>query len=194
MIRRPASRSNAPRPRRGWTLVLGLATAAASVAAADAAPAAAVVSADGIGPLRLGTALDDAARRTVPLDPAAAMIGPGCDERDQVSVVLEVAGQPMSVMAMADARGRIEEILGAVAANAGLALADEAACEAHGAGFAARLGPALGTARALPVQRKPVSIEFAFQFSGGARIVSRWFAGGRSCDLLLQFGGRGSQH
>lgn len=175
-------------------IALSLATAAASVAAADATPAAAVVSADGIGPLRLGAPLDDASRRTVPLDPAAAMIGPGCDERDQVSVVLEVAGQPMSVMAMADARGRIEEILGALAGNAGLALADEAACEAHGAEFAARLGPALGTARALPIQRKPVSIEFAFQFSGGARIVSRWFAGGRSCDLLLQFGGRGSQH
>ncbi|MHB1372310.1 MAG: hypothetical protein ACYCWL_00290 [Thauera sp.] len=193
MIRLPASRSSSPRSCRSWLLALSLVTAAVSAAAADAATAAAKVSADGIGPLRLGAALDEAARRTVPLDPAAAMIGPGCDERDQVSVVLELAGQAMSVMAMADARGRIEEILATPAGNAGLALADEAACQAHGAGFAARLGSALGTAHALPVERKPVSVEFAFQFSDGARVVSRWFAGGRSCDLLLHFGGRDSQ-
>jgi len=193
MIRLTALRSIPSCARRRWLLTLGLAAAAATLAAPGVVPVTAKVLADGIGPLRLGVALGDAARRTVPLDPAAAMIGPGCDERDQVSVVLELAGQAMSVMAMADARGRIEEILATPAGNAGLALADEAACQAHGAGFAARLGSALGTAHALPVERKPVSVEFAFQFSDGARVVSRWFAGGRSCDLLLHFGGRDSQ-
>jgi hypothetical protein len=46
------------------------------------------------------------------------------------------------------------------------------------------------------VQHKPVSTEFSFVFEGQAgartRVVSRWFAGGQTCDLLLNFGGRGA--
>lgn len=193
MIRLTALRSSPSCARRRWLLTLGLAAAAATLAAPGVVPVTAKVLADGIGPLRLGVALGDAARRTVPLDPAAAMIGPGCDERDQVSVVLEFAGQPMSVMAMADGLGRIEEILAVPAAHAGVSLASASACRAYGAEFAARLESQLGTARMLPVEHRPVSSEFPFLFSGGARLVSRWFAGGRSCDLLLRFGGRDSQ-
>ncbi len=161
-------------------------------------PVAVQVSPRGIGPLVLGVPLREAAQRAMPLDAAAAMVGPGCDERDQVSVVLHVADTPMSVMAMADAQGRIEEILATPAGNAGVTLADADACRVHGADFAARLAPALGAPQPWSVQDKPVSTEFSFAFEtrdhgrNAARVVSRWFAGGRSCDLLLRFGGRGA--
>ena len=170
----------------GCVGLVGLLLALASTAVAAAPPADVRLSARGIGPLVLG----------VPLDPAAAMIGPGCDERDQITVVLQVAGQAMSVMAMANARGHIEEILATPAGNAGVRLADAEACHAHGADFAAGLAATLGPMQAWSVQHKPVSTEFTFVPAGeaagrdGARVVARWFAGGRTCDLLLQFGGR----
>jgi hypothetical protein len=180
----------------GCVGLVGLLLALASTAVAAAPPADVRLSARGIGPLVLGVPLVEASRQTVPLDPAAAMIGPGCDERDQITVVLQVAGQAMSVMAMANARGHIEEILATPAGNAGVRLADAEACHAHGADFAAGLAATLGPMQAWSVQHKPVSIEFTFFAAGatpargGARVVSRWFAGGRTCDLLLQFGGR----
>lgn len=161
-------------------------------------PVAVQASPRGIGPLVLGVPLREAAQRAMPLDAAAAMLGPGCDERDQVNVVLHVTGTPMSVMAMADAQGRIEEILATPVGNAGVTLADADACRVHGADFAARLAPALGAPQPWSVQDKPVSTEFSFAFEtrdhgrNAARVVSRWFAGGRSCDLLLRFGGRGA--
>lgn len=180
----------------GCVGLVGLLLALASTAVAAAPPADVRLSARGIGPLVLGVPLVEASRQTVPLDPAAAMIGPGCDERDQITVVLQVAGQAMSVMAMANARGHIEEILATPAGNAGIRLADAEACRAHGADFAAGLAATLGPMQAWSVQHKPVSTEFIFVAvgetpgRGGARVVSRWFAGGRTCDLLLQFGGR----
>ena len=176
--------------------LVGLALALTGAEVAAAAPVEVQVSARGIGPLVLGVPLAEASRQTVPLDPAAAMIGPGCDEREQITVVLQVAGQAMSVMAMANARGHIEEILATPAGNAGVRLADAEACHAHGADFAAGLAATLGPMQAWSVQHKPVSTEFTFVAAGatpargGARVVSRWFAGGRTCDLLLQFGGR----
>ena len=176
--------------------LLGLALASTALALAAPPSASVQLSARGIGPLVLGVSLVEASRQTVPLDPAAAMVGPGCDERDQIAVVLEVAGQPMSVMAMADTQGRIEEILATPAGNAGVRLADAEACRAYGADFAASLAATLGAMQAWSVQHKPVSTEFTFlpaersANGGGPRVVSRWFAGGRTCDLLLQFGGR----
>ena len=180
----------------GCVGLVGLLLALASTAVAAAPPADVRLSARGIGPLVLGVPLVEASRQTVPLDPAAAMIGPGCDERDQITVVLQVTGQAMSVMAMANARGHIEEILATPAGNAGVRLADAEACHAHGADFAAGLAATLGPMQAWSVQHKPVSTEFTFVAAGatpargGVRVVSRWFAGGRTCDLLLQFGGR----
>ena len=62
--------------------------------------------------------------------------------------------------------------------------------------FAAGLAATLGPMQAWSVQHKPVSTEFIFVAAGdtpgrgGARVVSRWFAGGRTCDLLRQFGRR----
>ena len=184
-------------PFASRVVLVGLVLAALTgTAGAAAAPVEVQVSARGIGPLVLGVPLAEASRQTVPLDPAAAMIGPGCDEREQITVVLQVAGQAMSVMAMADSQGRIEEILATPAGNAGVTLADADACRAHGADFAAGLAATLGPMTAWSVQHKPVSTEFTFVSAGetrgraGARVVSRWFAGGRTCDLLLQFGGR----
>lgn len=186
----------APRGQGHVALVASVALALSSLAAATPPTVEVQVSARGIGPLLLGVPLAEASRRTLPLDPAAAMIGPGCDERDQITVVLQVAGEPMSVMAMANAQGRIEEILATPAGNAGVKLADADACRAHGAQFAARLAPALGAMQPWSVQHKPVSTEFSFVFEGQAgartRVVSRWFAGGQTCDLLLNFGGRGA--
>lgn len=92
-------------------------------------------------------------------------------------------------MAMAGADANIEEILAIPADGAGaVTLADAEACRAHGAAFAARLAPRLGEALAWSVRERPVSHEFVFPFAGDVRVVSRWFAGGKSCDLLLQFG------
>lgn len=177
------------------TACLVLALTAAPLAAGP--PVEVRVSPRGIGPLVLGVPLREAAERAMPLDAAAALVGPGCDERDQVTVVLRVAETPMAVMAMADAQGRIEEILATPAGSAGVTLAEADACRDHGAKFAARLAPALGAPQPWSVQDKPVSTEFSFAFGAGdhddraARVVSRWFAGGRSCDLLLRLGGRG---
>jgi hypothetical protein len=183
-------------PVFGLLRLAGLVQALASAAIAGAALVDVHVSPQGIGPLVLGVPLIEASRRTVALDPAAAMIGPGCDERDQFTVLLQVAGQAMTVMAMADTHGRIEEILATPAGNAGVTLADADACRTFGADFAVRLASTLGAVRARSVQQKPVSTEFTFVLAAGAdawsgaRVVSRWFAGGRTCDLLLRFGGR----
>lgn len=170
-------------------LALGLALVAGGCApAADEA----TVTARGIGPLRLDALLVDAARATRRFDPAAGQIGPGCDERDQISVVLRAAGESLSVMAMAGGDGRIEEILATPADGAGaITLADAQACREHGAHFAARFSPGLGEPSPWSVREGPVADEFVFAFGGGVRVVSRWFSGGKSCDLVLQFGRKG---
>ena len=56
--------------------------------------------------------------------------------------------------------------------------------------FRAEGGARLGEALAWSVRERPVSHEFVFPFAGDVRVVSRWFAGGKSCDLLLQFGSK----
>lgn len=164
-----------------------------TLAAAGCAPPTeeAALTPRGIGPMLLGVPLADAARATRRFDPAAARIGPGCDERDQIGVVLRVAGESLSVMAMAGADARIEEILAIPAQGAGaVTLADAEACRAHGAAYAASLAHRLGAAPTWSVRERPVSHEFVFAFAGGVRVVARWFSGGRSCDLLLQYGGK----
>lgn len=178
------------RPPSACTLALVLVLAVGGASCTPAAGEAAVTS-RGIGPMQLGVPLAEAARDTQRFDPAAGQIGPGCDERDQISVVLRAAGESLSVMAMAGADANIEEILAIPADGAGaVTLADAEACRAHGAAFAARLAPRLGEALTWSVRDRPVSHEFVFPFAGDVRVVSRWFAGGKSCDLLLQFGSK----
>jgi hypothetical protein len=180
--------------RQGQPVACALACALAlSLGGAGCTPAAgeAALTPRGIGPMQLGVPLAEAARDTQRFDPAAGQIGPGCDERDQISVVLRAAGESLSVMAMAGTDAAIEEILAIPADGAGaVTLADAEACRAHGAAFAARLAPRLGEALAWSVRERPVSLEFVFPFAGDVRVVSRWFAGGKSCDLLLQFGSK----
>ena len=181
------------RPPFAGMLACALALLLSSLGGAGCTPTAgeAALTPRGIGPMQLGVPLADAARDTQRFDPAAGQIGPGCDERDQISVVLRAAGESLSVMAMAGADANIEEILAIPADGAGaVTLADAEVCRAHGAAFAARLAPRLGEALAWSVRERPVSHEFVFPFAGDVRVVSRWFAGGKSCDLLLQFGSK----
>lgn len=186
------------RPPFAGMLACALALLLSSLGGAGCTPTAgeAALTPRGIGPMQLGVPLAGAARDTQRFDPAAGQIGPGCDERDQISVVLRAAGESLSVMAMAGTNAAIEEILAVPADGAGaVTLADAEACRAHGAAFAARLAPRLGEALAWSVRERPVSLEFVFPFAGEVRVVSRWFAGGKSCDLLLQFGSKaGAEH
>lgn len=181
------------RPPFAGMLACALALLLSSLGGAGCTPTAgeAALTPRGIGPMQLGVPLAEAARDTQRFDPAAGQIGPGCDERDQISVVLRAAGESLSVMAMAGTDAAIEEILAIPADGAGaVTLADAETCRAHGAAFAARLAPRLGEALAWSVRERPVSLEFVFPFAGEVRVVSRWFAGGKSCDLLLQFGSK----
>lgn len=179
-----------------WPLALSsvLAVAATAVVARQAltpapVPVPAVITANGVGPLQLGRNLRTAAELALPLDAAAAQVGPGCDARDQVSITVRSAGVELAVMAMAGSDGRIEEV---IALPRGLdgAAADAEACRRHGASFADRFRVSLGAALARSHQRKPVSDEFSVHFAGDATALARWFPGGASCDLALVFGPR----
>ncbi|MFC5769340.1 hypothetical protein [Thauera sinica] len=177
--------------RRALLAVSGilLAATAAVVARQAPLPPAPAVTATGIGPLRLGSDLRAAASQALPLDPAAAQVGPGCDMREQVAISVRGAGIELAVMAMAGSDGRIEEV---VALPRGLdiaaAAADAGACRLQGARFAERFRGALGAPQGESHLRKPVSDEFVLHFPGGAAALARWFPGGASCDLALVFG------
>ncbi|MDO9600583.1 MAG: hypothetical protein Q7J47_22920 [Azoarcus sp.] len=150
---------------------------------------AAALNPHGIASFTLGRQLKSAAAGALRLDPAAALIGPGCDERDQVTVNLNVSGHAMTVMAMATADGHIEEII-ALPHGLAVSLPDAAACRASGVSFARSLSGTLGPFSDADPVMKAVSEEFAFVFPQRARAVARWFAGGRTCDLALQFGSK----
>lgn len=140
----------------------------------------------GIGPLQLGEPLVQAARRALPLDPAAAAVGPGCDQRDQVAIAIDDGGLALAVMAMAGADGAIEEIVVQPRSGAANGL-DAATCRRRGTEFAARFAPALGAPNGEAHRRRAVSDEFTTHFEGNAVATARWFAGGGSCDLALVF-------
>ena len=139
----------------------------------------------GVAPFRLGEALEPAAALALIHDRAAAQIGPGCDERDQVTVVLPVAERPLTVMAMADPHGMIEEIIAMPDSVAGQI--DAAACKQRALDHARELETTLGIASPPEVRRLPVSDEYHIRFNPHATLIARWFAGGRSCDLALHF-------
>lgn len=172
-------------PRRRPCRAAAVLLAALLTGPATAAPGAAL-GARGIGPLQLGAPLQAAAAQALPLDPAAALVGPGCDSRDQVTIRVRSASVDFEVMAMARDDGRIDEVI-ALPQPASAQAADAPACRARVADLAARLAPALGQSRRESHERKPVSEEFQFHFPGAARAVARWFPGGRSCDLALVF-------
>lgn len=174
-----------------WPLLLAgaLATAGGAMLLPPSSPPPAeppAVSATGIGPLQLGRPLRAAARLALPLDAAAAQVGPGCDARDQVTISLNTADAELAVMAMAGADGNIEEIV-ALPRAAAPSTANAAACRDEGAGYARRFAAGLGDAVGESLERKPATDEFRLHFSGGAAVVARWFPGGGSCDLALVF-------
>lgn len=165
----------------------GLPLAALLTAAGLAGPAAAPlghpsVAADGIGPLRLGLTLAEAAAGARALDPAT-LVGPGCDGREMVSLALPTASSaPLQAMAMADAAGRIEEVrLQPAAASRG---ETEQSCRARLRHFAAALLP---PEAATETHRHPGFREFRLPLRG-AVALGRWFPAGGSCDLAVTFG------
>lgn len=142
------------------------------------------------------------------LDAAALQIGPGCDGRDESVVGLSVAGWPMTVMAMADPQGRIAEVV-ASAPHQGPAVT-EPACRAQAQRWAQQLDRHLARAggwgsdsgsssgsvnrsgnrlagQTLPTVPHGAALLSAIRWPSGARLESRWFAGGNTCDLSLHF-------
>ncbi len=177
---------------RHWLRLLpGGALAAMAAASACAlvlwsdAPDPVLLGPEGIGPLVLGRAYDEAsvaARRSVP---DRLLIGPGCDGRDEIRYEARLAELPVSVMAMADG-ARITEV--EITLDAPRQAKNEAAClalrQTLGAHFVARFGASGETW----VLHKPVSSEHMLRV-GPAVIVARWFPTGRSCYVSAVYGG-----
>lgn len=183
-----SNRCNAVRPcRTGLAWVVGslLPLCALATAAPPVLPSV-LVYPDGVGAFRLGVPLLQAARQMARQDPAALLIGPGCDERDQSTVSVSVAGRAMTVMAMADARGRIAEVV-ASAPHQGPAMS-EARCQAQAQQWATALNQRLGRAELLPTVAQGAARTSSMQWSAGARLDARYFLGGQSCDLSLHHG------
>ena len=172
------------------TLAVAAAVAAYSArhfgASAESGELTPVVITDGIAPFRLGEDLTRAAALALRFDQAASYIGPGCDDRDQVTVVLPIGHGDMTVMAMADTPGVIGEII-ATPSEALLTQTDRDRCIARTLEFAESLSARLGAPGAMIETRQPVSDEFHVPFGTEAQVVGRWFPGGRTCDLALIF-------
>lgn len=143
------------------------------------------VHAHGLDAYRLGQPLQSAARQVARLDRAALLIGPGCDEREQSVVTAAVAGLPATVMAMADAQGRVSEVVASVP-HQGPAV-DEAACRAQAQRWVQTLAARLGVAQTEAPVPRGAAVLSTFRWSAQAWAEARWFAGGRSCDLSLHF-------
>ncbi len=181
---------------RAWFLVAAilLAVLTATLVARHRTPAPTTIVeqatpglvADGITPFRLGGELSRAAQSALPYDTAAAYVGPGRDDRNQVTVVLPVGGADMTVMAMEGEPGLIGEII-ATPDNALSTRTDRSSCLARTRTFAASLAELLGPPGEMLLTRQPVSDEFLFPFGDDAAVIGRWFAGGQTCDLALIF-------
>lgn len=181
--------------RRWFALAVATLAVATVVAVYNARPfgastereqATPVVLADGVAPFRLGEELTRAAALALRFDQAASYVGPGCDDRDQVTVVLPIGHGDMTVMAMADTPGIIGEII-ATPSEALLTQMDRDHCIARTLEFAESLSDRLGKPGTMIETRQPVSDEFHVPFGTEAQVVGRWFPGGRTCDLALIF-------
>jgi len=161
-----------------------LALAAAAAPVVWATPSVALHT-DGVGAFRLGASLVGAAQQVARIDRAALQIGPGCDEREQSVVSVAVAGVSATVMAMADAQGRIGEVVASVP-HQGPAL-DWAACQAQAQRWVRALAPRLGSGHTEPAAPRGAATLAVTRFSPQAWVEARWFVGGRSCDLSLHF-------
>lgn len=120
------------------------------------------------------------------VDEAAMLIGPGCDDRrDQSTVTVSVAQRVMTVMAMADAAGRIEEVV-ASAPHQGPSVSEQT-CQAQAQQWAQGLSQHLGPGQAWLARQHGAARVSSLHFKRGAWLEARWFAGGGSCDLSLHY-------
>lgn len=165
----------------GALMLLSLATA---VPAGEPVPSLSV-HANGLGAFRLGVPLVSAAQRVARIDRAALQIGPGCDEREQSVVTAVVAGVSATVMAMADAQGRISEVVASVPHQG--AAVDWPACQAQAQRWARDLAPSWGLGATEAPMRRGAATLTVIRLSAQGRVEARWFAGGRSCDLSVHF-------
>ncbi|ENO90035.1 hypothetical protein [Thauera linaloolentis] len=149
-------------------------------------PRAVRVQADGVGPLRLGADLPATALQAKRLDPAALPVGPGCDGRDEFAMHIDLLGEASSIMAMADAEGRIEELIIQPSAKADLRTTDDHACLRLAEAFADRFSEKLGRYTTGSHTQKASTIEQVLSYPGGQRVQARWFRGGGNCDFALR--------
>ena len=139
----------------------------------------------GVGPLLLGAELKSAAIRARLLDPVALPVGPGCDGRDEFAVRIKLAGEPVAAMAMADARGKIEEIIIEADSLGRARTTDPEACLELAKGFASKFSAALGPYPSISSEQKPATVEYRLNFESGPSVRARWFRGGGHCDFAL---------
>ena len=138
---------------------------------------------DGVGPLTLGANLEKSAAQAKRFDPGALPITPGCDGRNEFTMrtrLLDIA-----VMAMADTKGRIEEIIVQPDSAPVLRTTDGDTCFRQAKAFASRFSNELGPHTTGDHVQKATTIEHTLNFPGGQRIKARWFRGGGNCDFAL---------
>lgn len=140
---------------------------------------------NGIGPLLLGAELKSAAIRARPLDPVALPVGPGCDGRDEFAIRIALSGEPVTVMAMADANSKIEEIIIEADTLRRARTADGEACLDLAKDFAGKFSAALGPYQTISSEQKPATVEYLLNFADGPSVRARWFRGGGHCDFAL---------
>lgn len=139
----------------------------------------------GVAPLLLGAELKSAAIRARLLDAAALPAGSGCDGRDEFAIRIELAGEPVLAMAMADTSGKIEEIIIEADRLERARTADAEACLELSKDFASKFSAALGPCPSISNEQKPATIEYRLNFTSGPSVRARWFRGGGHCDFAL---------
>ena len=139
--------------------------------------------ADAVGPFSLGASLEKASIQAKHFDPGALPVASGCDGRDEFS--MRAPGFGTTIMAMADANGRIEEIVVQPDLAPNFRTPDADTCFRQAEAFASKFGNELGLHGTGSKVQKPATVEHSFHFSGGQRIQARWFRGGGNCDFAL---------
>lgn len=138
---------------------------------------------DGIGPLQLGRAYEKTAATARQEAPETAFSGLGCGGLDEVRFSGELAGLPVSAMAMAEDAVIVEIEL---TLDAPTQTRNEAAClelrDRFAEPFVVRFGP-VGERWEL---RKPVSREHLAR-TGPVVVVARWFRTGQSCYVSAHY-------
>lgn len=141
---------------------------------------------DGVGPLRLGLAYEEAVAAAHRAAPRTAFAGLGCNGFDEVRYSGEFAALPVSVMGMA-VGGGLSQV--EITVDAPLRARDEPACTALLDSFAAPFIARFGPAEKSWVEQKPVSREHLLQV-GPALLAARWFPTGQSCYVSALYGVR----